>query len=141
MKDLTILLIERLCLLLIIAFVVTRIPGFRWLVYNELNMKMILLHVLVFGLFGIIGTTAGVIIDTGHIEWRQFVLSAGEGQYVVSFSVVAIVIAGLLAGPYVVLGAGSIAGLYLFFLGGIVVFVNVIVIYITVCYDGLFVWF
>src|SRR5690625_2728265 len=127
MKDLTILLIERLCLLLIIAFVVTRIPGFRSLVYKELNMKMILLHVLVFGLFGIIGTTAGVIIDTGHIEWRQFVLSAGEDQYVVSLSLVAIVIAGLLAGPYVGLGAGIIAGLHLFFLGGIGVMANVIV--------------
>src|SRR5699024_9358412 len=103
MKDLTILLIERLCLLLIIAFVVTRIPGFRSLVYKELNMKMILLHVLVFGLF------------------------AGEDQYVVSLSLVAIVIAGLLAGPYVGLGAGIIAGLHLFFLGGIGVMANVIV--------------
>src|SRR5690625_7994828 len=88
---------------------------------------MFLIHVLVFGLFGIIGTTAGVIIDTGHIEWRQFVLSAGEDQYVVSLSLVAIVIAGLLAGPYVGLGAGIIAGLHLFFLGGIGGMANVIV--------------
>src|SRR5699024_12400271 len=91
MRDLTILCIVRFCFLFIIFFVVTRIPGFRSLVYKELNMKMILLHVLVFGLFGIIGTTAAVIIDTGHIEWRHFVLSAGEDQYVVSLSLVAIV--------------------------------------------------
>src|SRR5699024_12579501 len=42
-------------------------------------------------------------------------------------SLVAIVIAGLLAGPYVGLGAGIIAGLHLFFLGGIGVMANVIV--------------
>lgn len=127
MKELTILLLERLCLLLIIAFVVTRIPGFRSLMYKELNVKMIFLHVFMFGFFGIIGTTVGVVMDTGQIEWRQFVLTASDDQYVVSLSLVAIVIAGLLGGPYVGLGAGIIAGVHLFFLGGIGVMANMLV--------------
>src|SRR5699024_12667668 len=93
-------------------------------------------HVFVFGLFGIGGTTAGVIIDTGHIEWRQFVLSAGEDQYVVSLSLVAIVIAGLLAGLCVGLGARIIAGLHLFFFGGIGVMANVIVNSLTGFFVG-----
>ncbi|WP_343751982.1 LytS/YhcK type 5TM receptor domain-containing protein [Lentibacillus halophilus] len=116
---LTMILSERLGLLLVLAFVLTRIPGFRSLLDQEYSKKMTLVHIVMFGLFGIAGTFTGLILEDGAITEQFFVWTAGEDEMVVSSSLVAIVIAGLLGGPVVGLGAGVIAGGHLFFLGGI----------------------
>lgn len=115
---LTIVLFERLGLLLIIAFVLTRSPGFRSLLYREFSFKMAVIHACVFGLFGIAGTLTGVVIGSDFTVVQAFVWDVRDNQMVVSSSLVAIVIAGLLGGPIVGLGAGIITGTHLFFLGG-----------------------
>ncbi|WP_373896187.1 LytS/YhcK type 5TM receptor domain-containing protein [Virgibacillus sp. CBA3643] len=117
--ELTIILFERLGLLLVIAFVLTRIPGFRSLIYREFSGKMALIHAGVFGLFGIAGTITGVVITEDFTVLRDFVWMVEDDQMVVSSSLVAIVIAGLLGGPLVGVGAGIIAGVHLFLLGGV----------------------
>ena len=116
---LTIVLFERLGLLLIIAFVLTRSPGFRSLLYREFSFKMAVIHACVFGLFGIAGTLTGVVIGSDFTVVQAFVWDVRDNQMVVSSSLVAIVSAGLLGGPIVGLGAGIITGTHLFFLGGI----------------------
>ncbi|WP_245347834.1 LytS/YhcK type 5TM receptor domain-containing protein [Oceanobacillus polygoni] len=116
---LTIVLFERLGLLLVIAFVLTRSPGFRSLLYREFSFKMAVIHACVFGLFGIAGTLTGVVIGSDFTVVQAFVWDVGNDQMVVSSSLVAIVIAGLLGGPIVGLGAGIITGSHLFYLGGI----------------------
>ncbi|MBP2079241.1 two-component system sensor histidine kinase LytS [Oceanobacillus polygoni] len=119
MMYLTIVLFERLGLLLVIAFVLTRSPGFRSLLYREFSFKMAVIHACVFGLFGIAGTLTGVVIGSDFTVVQAFVWDVGNDQMVVSSSLVAIVIAGLLGGPIVGLGAGIITGSHLFYLGGI----------------------
>ncbi|WP_405099677.1 LytS/YhcK type 5TM receptor domain-containing protein [Oceanobacillus sp. FSL H7-0719] len=120
MKDLTIILFERIGLLLVIAFVLTRTPGFKTLLYREFSLRMSLVHAVVFGLFGIASTITGIIIEDGGVVNNHFILfPVGENQLIVSMSLVAIVIAGLLGGPVVGLGAGLIAGVHLIFLGGV----------------------
>lgn len=119
MKDLTIILLERIGLLLVIAFVMTRTPGFKTLLYREFSWKMSMVHALVFGIFGMAITITGVII-TEETVIRDFVLFPVAGnELIVSSSLVPVVIAGLLGGPIVGLGAGIIAGTHLMFLGGI----------------------
>ena len=39
MKELTIILLERIGLLLVIAFVLTRIPNFKTMLYREFDAK------------------------------------------------------------------------------------------------------
>ncbi|WP_100009984.1 LytS/YhcK type 5TM receptor domain-containing protein [Lentibacillus sediminis] len=119
MMELTITLFERLGLLLVIAFVLTRIPGFRSLIYREFSGKMALIHAGVFGLFGVAGTITGVVITEDFTVLRDFIWTVEDDQMVVSSSLVAIVIAGLLGGPLVGVGAGIIAGAHLFLLGGV----------------------
>ncbi|TRM10961.1 sensor histidine kinase [Lentibacillus cibarius] len=119
MTYLTMILSERLGLLLVLAFVLTRIPGFRSLLDREYSKKMTLVHICMFGLFGVAGTMTGVVLEDGAIAERFFAWSADDNQLVVSSSLVAIVIAGLLGGPVVGLGAGMIAGAHLFYMGGI----------------------
>lgn len=119
MEFLTIILFERLGLLLVLAFILTRIPGFRSLLDRELDAKTTVVHSVIFGLFGIAGAIVGVVVEGGTIVNRSWVFSVGEDEMLVSTSLVAIVIAGLLGGPYVGLGAGFISGVYIFSLGGI----------------------
>ncbi len=113
------ILFERLGLLLLLAFILTRIPGFRSLLDREMDAKTTVMHAIVFGLFGIAGTVAGVVVDEESIVNRLWVLSVGEDEMLVSSSLVAIVIAGLLGGPYVGLGAGVISGVFVYTLGGL----------------------
>lgn len=120
MRDLTIILFERLGLLLVIAFVMTRTPGFKSLLYREYSKKMSFVHIVVFGLFGIASTITGIIItEEGSISHEFVLFPVDDNQMIVSSSLVAIVIAGLLGGPRVGFGAGIIAGIHLIFLGGI----------------------
>ncbi|QKY70714.1 LytS/YhcK type 5TM receptor domain-containing protein [Lentibacillus sp. CBA3610] len=120
MNHLTLILFERLGLILVIAFVLTRTRGFRTLLEREFSKKMTLVHACVFGFFGIAGTITGVVLEGGTVAARDFVWTpVSDGRMVVSSSLVATVIAGLLGGPLVGLGAGIIAGVHLFFLGGI----------------------
>jgi len=81
---------------------------------------MSLVHAVVFGIFGIASTVTGIIITEEAEILRAFVIFPVEdSQLIVSLSLVAIVIAGLLGGPIVGLGAGLIAGIHLMFLGGV----------------------
>ncbi|MEJ8767235.1 MULTISPECIES: LytS/YhcK type 5TM receptor domain-containing protein [unclassified Oceanobacillus] len=120
MKDLTIILFERIGLLLVIAFVLTRTPGFKRLLDRNFNIGMSLVHAIVFGVFAIASTITGIVIVQDEVLHVDFIIFPVEkDQLIVSTSLVAVVIAGLLGGPVVGLGAGLIAGIHLMFLGGV----------------------
>ncbi len=138
MESLTITLFERLGLLLIIAFVMTRTPGFRSLLYRNYSVRMSLVHAAVFGVFGIVCSSIGIIItEDGTIRNSLILFPVAENHFVVSLSLVAIVIAGLLGGPTLGFGAGMIAGAHLFFLGGHGLLANALVNPITGVLAGL----
>lgn len=120
MKDLTIILFERIGLLLVIAFVLTRTPGFKKLLDRQFDIGMSIVHAIVFGIFGVASTMTGIILDGEDVLHIDFIIFPVEDhQLIVSMSLVAVVIAGLLGGPVVGLGAGLIAGIHLLFLGGV----------------------
>lgn len=137
MTDLTITLFERLGLVLILAFVLTRAPGFRTLLYREFNVKTSLVHASIFGALGIAGTITGLVIGEGFVVERELVWSVENNEFIVSSSLVVIVIAGLLGGPVVGFGAGVIAGEHLFLLGGIGALANALVNPLTGLLAGL----
>lgn len=137
MKDITIILFERIGLLLIIAFVLTRIPNFKMLIYREYNFRMTIIHACVFGIFGIASTHFGIVLADGEVVNQNLVWYVADNEMIVSLSLVAIVIAGLLGGPIVGLGAGIVAGIDLFFLGGIGWFANTLVNPLTGLLAGL----
>ncbi|KKI90170.1 histidine kinase [Bacillus sp. SA1-12] len=118
MGDLSILLFERIGMLLIFAFMLTRIPSFRLLLDRELSVKTIIYHSIIFGILAIAGAQAGVKISNGEITSHIWVLQLAEGEMLVGSSLVAIVISGLLGGPFVGLGAGAIVAVYCFLIGG-----------------------
>lgn len=119
MKEITITLMERIGLLLVIAFVLTRIPNIRTLLYRESSRKVVFIHAIVFGIFAIVSSHLGFVFTEGFISEQIIIWNVEDDQLVVSLSLIAVVIAGLLGGPLVGLGAGIIAGVHLAFLGGI----------------------
>ncbi|RWR08444.1 LytS/YhcK type 5TM receptor domain-containing protein [Siminovitchia fortis] len=119
MEFMTYILVQRLGLLLILAFLMTRIPSFRSLLDREMDTRTVILHAVIYGLFGIAGTISGIVIENGNIVSQFILFPVQDHQLVVSSSLVAIVIAGLLGGPVVGMGAGLIGGIHLFYLGGL----------------------
>src|SRR5690625_7397450 len=90
MKDLIFILIERVGLLLIIAFVLTRIPGFKAFLYREVNRKMTIIYIFIFGIFGIVSSTLGIIIHDNDIITHGLIFSVENNEIVISLSLVAI---------------------------------------------------
>lgn len=115
MGELTIYLFERVGLLLILAFMLTRVTSFRYLLDRKLNWRTILFHSIIFGAFGIIGTLLGEVIDQVSTVPEMFASELLQGQTLVGSTLIVIVIAGLLGGPWVGILSGAITGTFFYF--------------------------
>ena len=69
MQELTLHLFERMGMLLILTFILTRIPLFRQLLdRKEMSGTRMFIYSCLFGLFGILGVYAGVVVENERIE-------------------------------------------------------------------------
>ncbi len=119
MLNLLITMVERLGILVMIAFILTRFPFFRDMIYQErLNRKQQLTAILFFGFFGIIGTYSGLTLNTDSLEINRWTSDLNADEAIANSRVIGVVLAGLLGGYKVGLGAGLIAGIHRYTLGG-----------------------
>lgn len=95
-------LIEKACLVLIVIYLLSRTKLFNSIVSRNLNTRTQIILIIIFGALAIYGTYSGVK-TTGAIA---NIRNLGP------------MIAGLLGGPWVGLGAGLIGGVHRYFLGG-----------------------
>jgi two-component system sensor histidine kinase LytS len=118
MEQLTLLLFERMGILLIIAFMITRVPQFRYLLDGRMNLRKRLLFSVFFGIVSIAGTYAGVTINGDRFQSSFLIvrLSADEGM--ADSALIGAVVAGLLGGAWVGTGAGLISGVHACWIGG-----------------------
>lgn len=115
------LMIEHIGLIVAIAFILTRAPAFRKLMDNKLEKSTIIKLIILFGIFGIIGTYTGITIkplDVGNMLWMPKVEQINGDEALANSRVVGVAVGGLLGGPWVGLGAGLIAGIHRMLLGG-----------------------
>lgn len=92
----------RMCVIATSAFIFSRIPVFRRALSKMASGRDKILLTLVFGLFTLLGTYWGIEVQGAIANSRA----------------VGAVVAGLIGGPWVGLGAGAIAGLHRWSLGG-----------------------
>ncbi len=119
MFELLITMLERLGIIVTIAFILTRFRFFRGLIYhNSLNRRQQYLAIGFFGFFGIIGTYSGMSFSTDTLQFSPWAADLASDEAIANSRVIGIVIAGLLGGYKVGIGAGLIAGLHRFTLGG-----------------------
>lgn len=118
MEELTLLLFERMGILLILTFILTRIPLFRKLLDREVSFETSLYFSIIFGLFGSAGIYAGVVVEQQQISSSFWVTTLSQQEGLAHSALVGVVSGGLLGGPVVGIGAGLITGIHLFSLGG-----------------------
>ncbi|KKK36768.1 histidine kinase [Mesobacillus campisalis] len=119
MFELTITMLERLGIIVTIAFVLTRFPFFRDMVYREqLDRRQQVTAIIFFGFFGIIGTYTGLSLSTESLQFNRWTADLAADEAIANSRVIGVVLAGLLGGYKVGIGAGLIAGIHRFTLGG-----------------------
>lgn len=92
----------RMCVIATSAFIFSRIPMFRRTLSKMASGRDKVLLTIVFGLFTLLGTYWGIEVKGAIANSRA----------------IGAVVAGLIGGPWVGLGAGAIAGLHRWSLGG-----------------------
>ncbi|MCA0985066.1 sensor histidine kinase [Halobacillus yeomjeoni] len=119
MFELFLPMLERLGIIVTVAFIITRFKFFRELIDRKtLNVEQQYMAIAFFGLFGIIGTYTGITYDTNSLEFGRWAYDLGESEAIANSRVIGIVAAGLFGGYRIGAGAGLIAGLHRFSLGG-----------------------
>lgn len=119
MFELLLTMVERLGILVMIAFILTRLRFFRDLVYqDELNKKQQLTAILFFGFFGVIGTYSGLALNVTNFQMNPWVKELSSDEAIANSRVIGVVMAGLLGGYKIGIGAGLIAGIHRMTLGG-----------------------
>ncbi|MGE8081795.1 LytS/YhcK type 5TM receptor domain-containing protein [Peribacillus loiseleuriae] len=131
MLDLIYQLLWRMCMIVTIAFLITRLNLFRQMIYQRLSWKGKLVMIFVFGLFGIIGNYTGIVIhpDISKIPYDYWEHNIGPFKAIADTRNIGVIIGGLLGGPAVGFGAGIIAGGHRYLLGG---FINTATFFLTV---------
>ncbi|WP_239673275.1 sensor histidine kinase [Mangrovibacillus cuniculi] len=113
-------MLERLGIIVTIAFLVTRIPFFRKLIEEkeQLGVSKRLIFAFIFGVFGIIGTYTGVAVNTLDGDYNRWLVNLASEEAIANSRVIGVVVAGLLGGWKLGFGAGVVAGVHRFTLGG-----------------------
>lgn len=119
MFELLVTMLERLGIIVTIAFILTRFRFFRDMIYHDkLNRTQQVTAIVFFGFFGIIGTYSGITFNTDTLEFNRWANELAPDEAIANSRVIGVVIAGLLGGYRVGIGAGLIAGIQRFTLGG-----------------------
>ena len=117
--SLLILLVERIGLLIALAFLLTRAAAFRRLVAGRGRPAERVRLGLIFGLFGILGTYTGVVVGPGGVDPATLVGAPLLPEEAIANSrAVTVIIAGLMGGPGMGLVAGAAAGGHRLLIGG-----------------------
>ncbi|MBD7983789.1 sensor histidine kinase [Sporosarcina sp. Sa2YVA2] len=119
MLDLLVIMLERVGTIVAVAFILTRFRFFKNMVHQDLlSRKQEITAILFFGFFGIIGTYFGVAFNTQTLNFNSVAIELKTDEAIANSRVIGIVVAGLLGGYRVGIGAGLIAGLHRMSLGG-----------------------
>ncbi|MBD1381351.1 sensor histidine kinase [Metabacillus arenae] len=119
MIELLITMIERLGIIVTVAFVMTRFSFIKQLMRrDDISNRQQLFAIVFFGFFGVIGTYTGLTFNTESLEFNRWSYEVAQDEAIANSRVIGIIIAGLLGGYKVGIGAGIIAGAHRYFMGG-----------------------
>ena len=102
--DILIDLIGTACVLIVFAYVITRTKLFTDILDKQFSFKNQIILILLFGGLSIFGTYGGIMLPSGAIA---------------NIRDLSPMVAGLVGGPVMGLGAGLIGGIHRYFLGGL----------------------
>ena len=100
--ELLLTLVEKICVIVVIAYLITRTKYFMEILDKKFTLKNRVILILIFGAVSIFGTYSGIEIFGAFANVQDL------GP----------MIAGLIGGPVIGVGAGLIGGVHRYFLGG-----------------------
>src|SRR5699024_9163001 len=104
---------ERVAIIVTVAFILKRFKFFQDMFHHDYLSKHKELAVIIFfGLFGIVDTYFGVFFNTELLRLDRVTMELVSDEAIAISRVIAIVVAGLLGGYRVGVGAGLIAGVH-----------------------------
>ena len=105
-------MLEKVGVIVIVAFLLSKIHSFRQIVQEDHNRFEKLNLIVLFGAFGIISNYTGIEVYGNSIEQNSWLSEIGTESAIANTRVMGVVIGGLLGGPVVGIGAGLIAGIH-----------------------------
>ncbi|GER71660.1 sensor histidine kinase [Weizmannia acidilactici] len=112
------IMLERAGILVIAAFLLSRLKTFRQIIHQEYGRKEKLVLILIFGIFGMISNYTGIVIEHGKISEAFGHSHLSVESAIANTRIMGVGIAGLMGGPVVGIGAGVFAGIHRLTLGG-----------------------
>jgi two-component system, LytTR family, sensor histidine kinase LytS len=122
MFNLAPLMLEKVGIIVIVAFLLSKMRSFRQVIQNEHTTKEKMLLILLFGAFGIISNYTGIEVQHQTIGRPDWTHEMSNESALANTRVMGIVIGGMVGGPAVGLGAGLLAGIHRYTLGGYTAF-------------------
>lgn len=114
-----ILMVERVCVIATLAFILSRWTWFRKLLAQKSEFRTKVLSVFIFGLIGILGTYTGIVVDsTDSSQGIGRITAISPTEAVINARVLGVAIGGILGGPVMGFLSGLLAGIHRYTLGG-----------------------
>src|SRR5699024_352364 len=119
MLDLLIIMLERVGIIIAVAFILTRFRFFKDLIaHDQLNGKRVILVILFFVFIDIIGSYLGVALNPSALGFGNVMRGLYNNEAIANMRVMGVVMSVLLGGYRISIGAGLIAGVHRMLLGG-----------------------
>src|SRR3954462_1105342 len=112
MLNLAPLMLEKVGIIVIVAFLLAQMRSFRQVIQNKHSTNEKVMLILLFGTFGIISNYTGIEVHHHTIGRPEWLSEMNQESALANTRVMGIVIGGLLGGPAVGIGAGIIAGIH-----------------------------
>lgn len=126
MFSLFILLLERVGLIIIVAYLLMNVPYFKKMMSERLNLSSQIQLLIVFGLFAAASNFTGVEIRNNEILSSQIFSKISDDAVIANTRVLTISVAGLIGGPVVGIGVGIVSGITRYLIGGVDAYTYVI---------------
>lgn len=118
MFNLGTLMLEKVGIIVIVAFLLSQMSSFRHIIQTEHKRNEKMMLIILFGCFGIISNYTGIEVHNNTIGRPEWLSDLDQESALANTRVMGIVIGGLLGGPVVGIGAGLVAGVHRLTLGG-----------------------
>ncbi|UBH08705.1 sensor histidine kinase [Macrococcus armenti] len=126
MFSLFILLLERVGLIIIVAYILMNVPYFKKMMSERTRLSTQIQLLIGFGLFAAVSNFTGVEIRNNEIISSQIFSTISDDAVIANTRVLTISVAGLIGGPIVGIGVGIISGITRYLIGGVDAYTYVI---------------
>ena len=138
MLNLIILMIERVGLIIIVAYMLMNIRYFKTMLTKRHRLSTKVQLILVFGIFAIISNFTGVEISKDQVVSDQLFTTLAANASLANTRVLTIGVSGLIGGPFVGVSVGIISGIHRFTQGGEAAFIYVVSSILIGLFTGLY---